>query len=47
MEEVKECIRELIFETDTLTKVFLISAIVTIFFISVWIGILLNIWSIR
>jgi len=43
---IREFVREIIRESDTLTKLLLIAAFGTIFCLGLWIGILINIWSV-
>jgi len=46
MDRVREFVREIIRESDTITKFLLIAAFGTIFCLGLWIGILINIWSV-
>ena len=46
MGRVREFVREIIRESDTITKLLLIAAFGTIFCLGLWIGILINIWSV-
>jgi len=43
---IREFVREIIRESDTITKLLLIAAFGTIFCLGLWIGILINIWSV-
>ena len=43
---IREFVREIIRESDTNTKLLLIAAFGTIFCLGLWIGILINIWSV-
>lgn len=46
MSEIREFVREIIRESDTITKLLFIAAFGTIFCLGLWIGILINIWSV-
>jgi len=46
MSGIKDSIKEIIRESDTVTRLLLIAAFGTIFFLGLWIGILINIWSV-
>ena len=43
---IREFVREIIRESDTITKLLLIAAFGTIFCLGLWIGILINIWRV-
>lgn len=46
MSGIKDSIKEIIRESDTVTKFLLVAAFGTIFCLGLWIGILINIWSV-
>ena len=43
---IREFVREIIRESDTITKLLFIASMGTVFFLGIWIGILINIWMV-